>query len=197
MDKAQLKTTIENLVKGSTIEVSFFGDKGGGVPNAAKGSPRGLGKTGSYKVVDTKTGRGKGGSQLAHLLCLSTGTQVEIGTPFNEEILNIVLSDGTLVGTASETEVPKKYPKDTQAATTLKDTLKPLLAGNGRTDFYIRIAATAPEFTGNFDFLGAKLNVGRFGQISVQLKNQTTGEETTLWSYNHASVIQTVEFIKK
>lgn len=197
MEKATLKTTLENLVKNTTIEVNFVGGYGGGTPGAAKDTPRNLSASGTFKVADTKRGRGKSGSQLAQLMSLATGDLIEIGTPHNDEVLNIVLPNGTLVGTTDDHAANKSYPKDLAASAALKATLLPLVDCNGREDILLRISSVVPEFNGTFEFVGAKVNVGRFGQISVNLRNQTTSEEWTLWSYNHAAVIQQVTYLNK
>lgn len=196
MDKKALKELLENLTVGSDITVNFNGNKGGVAPGSKAGTERGIVESGEFRVLESKRGRGKDGSRLVTMMCLKTSQTVEIGTPTNEEILNIVLADGTLHGDKEESIQSRKYQRADETTTmAFKESLKPLLKLNG-LETRVQVDSTIPEFNGVFMMTNPKLNVGRFGQITINLKNPETGFEWTLQSHNHAGVVQSVKVTK-
>jgi hypothetical protein len=195
MDKQELKALLIGFEKGIDITVNFVGGKGGVAPGSKADSPRGKGESGEYRVLESKRGRGKDGSRLCTLMSLASDNIIEIGTPNNNEIMNIITADGVIHGAKSESELPRVFPKADETQTqTFKESLRPFLKLNG-VETKVQVESTIPEYNGVFTLLLAKLNVGRFGQITMNLKAED-GSEWTLKSHDHASVITSVKAVK-
>lgn len=197
MNKQQLKQILlNNCKKGSTIEICFLGGTGGWNPSRP---PRNktpytkMASSGTYIVNESKRGRGKGGSQV---LTLSSTTDpltplFQIGTTNNQEIVYLVVN-GTKHGLNDETEVDKDYTKDMLKAAALKKKLSPLLRLREGTALKLEITSPEPKFNGVFDLLTAKAMAGRWGQIKLDLKNISSGELVSLWSYRHATIVDNI-----
>jgi hypothetical protein len=191
MDKKLLKQIIETLTPHTTINVNFVGNVGGSSPGADKGSPRTKGSSGEYLVLNTKRGRGKRGSQYA-ILKDSEDNKVEIGTPFNGEILNITVN-GKMYGLSSELELPVEFEKvtDFDAAARLKENCKKFI---GKENVEVLVDSEVENIKGVFTLLEAKLNVGRFGQISLRLRRKD-GYEWILKTHAHAEKVKSVTLV--
>ena len=192
MDKKILRAVLGNLNQGDVITLNFFGGAGGAKPHSkSKTAPRGLGTSGEYRVVETYTGRGKGGSRLIACVNTLTGVAIEVGTPVSEEVLNITVN-GSLSGNLLEAEVPRTFLKNRDVAVALKLALTPLV---GREDSpRIKITSGEPEFNGEFTVRNARLNAGRFGQISMELVRDD-GTVLSFWSYRHSGVVDGIEIL--
>lgn len=177
MEKTLLRSIIVGLNPDQNIRVVF------------RGSLSHL--TGDYTVVETRRGRGKGGSRLADLRSVGDPTSefVTIGTPRNDDVLNITV-DGTTLGYTSETEVPANYDTDAENAMALKERFKTLLNA-AETRPVVEIAApAAPEIDGIFTVVDARQLRGRSGQIVLVLQGEDGTEPVEVWSYRHSGVVQ-------
>lgn len=178
MDKTILKDVLSKINPGDSIEVTFAGAK----------APL----SGTYKVLSSKVGRGKCGSRIASLESMTDHSVISVGTPTNEELVNITYN-GTKYGFASATEAISGTKRNETVAKDLKEKLKGLVGYGGRQ---LRISsASEPEFNGTFTLRSAELSKGRFGQVILRMTNDTTGQNVDLWTYRHSGVIDTIEVI--
>lgn len=179
MDKAILKDVLAKVNPGDSIEVVFAGAK----------APL----SGTYKVLSSKVGRGKCGSRIASLESMADHSVISIGTPTNDELVNITYN-GNKYGFSSSTEAVPGTKRNEDKATELKAKLKGLVGYGGRQ---LRItSANEPEFNGTFTLRGAELSKGRFGQVVLRLTNDATGQNIDLWTYRHSGVIDTIEVVE-
>lgn len=179
MEKNILKDVLSKVNPGDTIEVNFAGEK----------SPL----SGAFKVLSSKTGRGKCGSRIASLESLSDHTTLSIGTPTNQELVNITYQ-GEKYGYSNATEAMPVVSRDSKKATELKDKLKCLVGFGGRQ--LSITSALEPEFNGLFNLRSAELSKGRFGQIILKLTNVATNQNIELWSYRHSTVIDSIDIME-
>lgn len=178
MDKATLKDVLAKVNPGDSIDVSFAGAK----------APL----SGTYKVLSSKVGRGKCGSRIASLESMTDHSVISIGTPTNNELVNITYN-GTKYGFSTAAEVVPGTKRNEDAAKDLKEKLKGLVGYGGRQ---LRITSTTePEFNGTFTLRNAELSKGRFGQVILRLTNDATGQNIDLWTYRHSGVIDTIEVV--
>lgn len=177
MEKTLLRSVIVGLNPDQEISVVF------------RGSLSHL--TGDYTVVETRRGRGKGGSRLADLRLTNDSTSeiITIGTPRNDDILNITV-DGTTLGYASETEVPANYDTDAANAVALKEQFKTLMNASETRPVVEISAPQAPEVSGIFTVVDARQLRGRSGQIVLVLQGEDGTEPVEVWSYRHSGVVQ-------
>ena len=173
MDKTVLKTAINSLTTGQTINLTFLGPKSH--------------LTGDWTVLKVKTGKGKGGSRLMELVN-SDKTTLTTGTPESQFILNMTV-DGNLIGYSSESEIPQVFVKDTERADAFKTIFKSLKGAEGNKT--VTITATVPELTGTFTVNKQSQLRGRGGQIRLDLARVGTNETVEAWSLRHSSIIQT------
>jgi hypothetical protein len=179
MDKRVLRTVISGMVVGQEVGVTF------------RGAQTAL--SGAFKVLNRKTGRGKGGSLLAVLQSLGDGTTVTIGTPDNEAVLNVSVA-GTQFGSASESDEPRTYPTSEARALALKEQMR-VLVGDAGVGRQVRLtSAIAPEFNGLFTVNRAQLERGRYGQIHLFLTN-AGGSTLEVWTYRHSTAIDSFEIV--
>jgi hypothetical protein len=195
MEKSLLKTVLAGIKKNEDVEIAFIGGKGGWNPlhppkNKASYVPQGT--SGTWKVVESKRGRGKNGSQILTLGHSLEQPLFQIGTSNNDEIVYIV-SKGIKHGAANENDVEKIFPKNIEAAKALKTKLTPLLSLAEGVKLKLNIQSTEKQFNGQFDLLSAKALPGRWGQIKLDLRNVATGELVSLWSYRHATVVTYIQ----
>ena len=174
MEKQELKSVIASLTSGDVITVTFQGD-------IAE-------RSGLFTVVETKTGRGKGGSKLV-VLRAADGTEYTTGTPENDSILHIITPDKVMHGYETEADVPKEYETDKDAGKRLKEVLSDLLDAEG--DMTVTIDSIEPEFNGTFKVMQATQLRGRYGQIRVKLETED-GTTRDLWSFRHGVIISSV-----
>lgn len=181
MDKKELKTLIANLGKthiGEEIEVNF----------------RATSKltSGKYRLLETKVGRGKGGSMLARVESVTSGHTLTFGTPNSEEILNVIWRDengnANLTGYADESAVPAEFVHDAANAALLKTAFEALI---GKSNMPLKVAASDASFVGTHTLMSAKRMAGRFGQIRLELLRED-GTKFEIWSYRHSGVVQSV-----
>jgi hypothetical protein len=176
MNKQTLKTVLESIVSGDTIDVTFAGEK--------------TVLSGSYKVLYSKIGRGKCGSRLASIQSMQDQSITSIGTKENDMIVNIV-HNGQKYGFESMTEGNIAVNKNLEKAATIKEKLKHLVGFGGRQ---INITSSQePELNGSFTLRSAELSKGRFGQLVLKLTNNTTNKNVEFWSYRHSGLIDTIE----
>lgn len=174
MDKQQIRSVISNSQPGDVLEFCFAGSKSD--------------SSGSYKVLKTRRGRGKGGSLLVDLQLVSDGSTLTSGTPDSDSIVNITTPDGVVHGLSSETELRTFHKVDISRAVALKEQFKTLQTQvSGET--IIDVEATEPKLSGKFRIVGSRLLRGRFGQIILDLESVDSGESQSLWSYRHSGVI--------
>ena len=183
MEKQELKKAISKLSVQDQVKVTFLGE-------------RLSSKTGEYKIVAKKKGRGKGGSLLLITKNVTTDIDEELvfGTPDSDSILNLTLSDGTFLGYRTEAEVPKVYPTNSGRAVQLKEQLKELLTVENIT---VEIDSTEPEFTGVFKMKNVEKISGRYGQMIMNLVNNKTGVEKQLWTFRHSGIINSIKVLTK
>jgi len=188
MEKKDLKELVSGLNTGDTLTVTYLST----MPSDTRyDAVRGFaGQTVEYSLVETRTGRGKGGSQLMVLRTVS-GDTITTGTPHSDAILNVRGPNGALVGFETEADVTKVYETDTVRALDLK---KSLVALVGMTGAKVRLVSTEQEFSGDFDVLSATKLKGRYGQIRLSLR-AADGQSVDLWSYRHSGIITSVEIL--
>ena len=177
MDKTQLKTVITSLSAGDKVTVNFAG---------AQAS-----SSGSYKVLGTKRGRGKGGCLLVNLQA-ADGSLLTTGTPQSAEIVNLVTSDGTVHGLTDASQVVQVYTTDLSRAVALKEQFKTFLTAEGNVN--IEVVSSEPEYNGIFKIQSSRQVRGRFGQIILNLE-ATDGSMHELWSYRHSGIVTRITVI--
>lgn len=173
MNKQAMKNTIQSLTAGDNLTVNFVGPKAG--------------QSGTFKVLGKKTGRGKGGSLLVELEA-PDGSTLTTGTPESNVILNMITSDGNLIGFKNETDLPRLYTIDTTRAIVLKEQLKTLLDAEG--DVTVDIESSEPEYSGAWTVTGARKSRGRYGQVVLSLDNGKQKRE--FWSYRHSGIVSRI-----
>lgn len=171
MDKQELRKVLQGLQPGDTVSVTFRGEKAD--------------KSGEYTVVKTKTGRGKGGSQLVELKT-ADGELLVTGTPESDDILHVVAPDGTLHGFETEAEVPPTFETDAGGASRLKETFSKLVDAEGQ--YTVDVESTHEPFNGTFTVLKAVQKRGRYGQVVLTLQAQGS-DPFEVWSFRHSGVI--------
>ena len=172
MDKKELRSVISSFVVGNEIIMTFRGD---------------LAKlNGSYKVLNVKKGKGKGGSLLSELSPVNGGDSIVVGTPDSENVLNVTVN-GTLHGYETEEDVPLVIKPDAGRASEIKEILRGCTAG---VSSLTMVSELLPEFNGEFTVVSVKPSKGRYGQVIATLKNQNGSVE--LWSYRHSGAIKEI-----
>ena len=190
MDKEILKSVLGALKEEEVITMNFVNEFAA--------------HNGEYKVVKVSTGKGKHGSLVMDLINTATGARFNslnatatgkkhfLGTPVSEYILNITAA-GKMYGVASESELPRAFPRSKEDGNALREVLKPLVGRTEQTTLVLK-SEKAPEFNGTWLVKNAKLNAGRHGQVSLQLVDVNDPSRTReLWSYRHGSVIDEIE----
>lgn len=175
MDKATLKDVLTKVNPGDMIELTFAGEK----------APL----SGGFKVLTSKTGRGKCGSRIATLEAVSDSTVISIGTKLNDELVNITYN-GTKYGFNTSTEAMPGVARNLDKANELKESLKNLINCAGRQ--IVLTSSQEPDFNGTFTLVDAQKSKGRYGQIRMHLTNDATGQNVELWSYRHSGVIDSL-----
>ena len=187
MEKKDLKTAITALTTGDRVSVTFLSTMPTGEENRRYDGIRGFaGQTVEATLVETKKGRGKGGSQLM-VLKTEDGTTLTTGTPHSDVILNLTTPAGR-IGHDSESEVPRTFETNAGRAGELKETFKSLVGTVGAT---VEVQSTEDEFSGTFTVTGAEQLRGRHGQVRLTLAQGD--REVVVWSYRHSGVISSFE----
>jgi len=192
MEKTLLRSIIVGLTPGQQINITFRGALAA--------------QTGLYETVLTKRGRGKGGSQLAELtpveigendddgIVQRIGDNITIGTPKNDDILNVTLN-GETFGYSDESEVPANYETDAANAGILKEQFKGLMNAAETRPLVAVDAPGAPEVNGNFTVVDARQLRGRAGQVVLVLQAADSEKTQELWSYRHSGVVQSFKVV--
>jgi hypothetical protein len=182
MNKAILKTTLTALAAGQEINVTFRGDRSA--------------LSGNYRVLASKTGRGKYGSRLVELQAISGGDVITIGTPKSDEILNIRVSGGELIGAAVESSDMRTYPQNEARADALKEEMRPLLVPSEIVRQIRLTSALEPEFNGVFNVDKAQLRRGRHGQVQLFLTPVSNPDRhIEIWTYRHSTAVDSFEIL--
>lgn len=176
MEKQQLKSVLESVNPGDSIDVTFAGDR--------------TVLSGNFKVLSSKVGRGKCGSRIVSLESMTDHSIVSIGTKENDAIVNIT-HRGTKYGFESMTEGNVISGRNEARALELKEKLKPLIGFGGRQINIV--SAVEPELNGSFTVNSAQLSKGRFGQMILQLTNNTNNKNVEFWSYRHSGLVDSIE----
>lgn len=184
MDKKKLKNAIVALTTGDRVSVTFLSTM---PSNTRYDGIRGFaGQTVEATLVETKKGRGKGGSQLM-VLKTDDGETFTTGTPHSDVTLNVTTPAG-FVGHESEADVPKTFETNAGRAGELKEQFKALVGTVGAT---VKMESTEDEFSGVFTVDEAEQLRGRHGQVRLTL---TQGDRTVkVWSYRHSGVVTSFE----
>lgn len=170
MDKKQLKSLIAGFTTAEKITVTFLGDLAD--------------RTGTYEVVEVKTGRGKGGSKLM-VLKGEDGSTVTTGTPQSDKILHVVTADGTVHGYESASDIPRTFEMNVARGEELKAAMKDLV---GTTGARIRLDDTADEFGGEYTVTQAVQKRGRYGQVVFTLMDADKRIQE-FWSHRHSGIV--------
>jgi len=193
MDKQDLKTAISGLQIGNEVTLTFLSVY---PPECVSNSSRYgdvlplVGQSKTYTLVETKKGRGKGGSKLM-VLASADGTKISIGTPHSETMLNVRTPLG-LFGHESEADVEKIYETNAGQAANLTSLFKDLVVLS--EPITVRVASTEPTFNGDFTVRETEQLRGRYGQIRLTLQ-RVDGTTVQLWSYRHSGVVTNFEVL--
>jgi len=176
MDKQILRTVVSDLNIGDTLSINFLGARSA--------------SSGDYEVTNKKIGRGKGGTPILSLRSTDgANNEIQIGTPQNREILNIIVN-GTLFGFESVDQAPINYETNVARAGELKTQFKTFMTPP--TAHQIQIdAPMAPEIHGLWTITGIRQFRGRRGQIVLTVTN-SQGQDQQVCSYRHSGVINNV-----
>lgn len=186
--KKQIREAILNMNPGDRVKVAMLST----VPSETRYDavrPY-AGQVVEGELVETKKGRGKGGSQLM-VLKLNDEETLTVGTPHTEAMLHMVMPDGSVVGYENEAEAPKFFEVNVDQATALRAKFNKLVGTEG---VRVRVESTTQEFDGDFTVTLAEKTRGRYGQIRLSLRADD-GQETQLWSYRHSGVVKSFEVL--
>lgn len=190
MDKKDLKEAIAGLTTGDQVTVTFLSMMPSGAANTRYDGIRDLaGRTMEFSLVETKKGRGKGGSQLMVLKSVD-GEKVTFGTPHSEVLVNLTTPNG-MVGHETEATVPKSFDTDSARAKSLKGQFKSLVGTHGAK---VRLSSEEADYQGTFTVTEAEQLRGRHGQVRLSLVADD-GREFQVWSYQHSVVITEFEVL--
>lgn len=170
MNKKQLRTLIEGFVPAEKLTVKFLGELAH--------------LTGDYELVETKVGRGKGGSKLMVLKPVGGGENIVAGTPQSDNILHVVTADGTVHGHETEADVPRTFEMNAKRGEELKKEMKKLV---GTTGAQLRLDDTENEYGGVWTVTQAVQKRGRYGQVAFTLMQGDTVKP--FWSHKHSGII--------
>jgi len=177
MEKSNVRSAIETLTPGDKITMAFVGSKAS--------------LSGEYEVDRLRVGRGKGGSQMIDLKA-SDGTLLSTGTPDSDEILHIILPDGSLQGYETEAMIPPVFETaDRDTARTLRDKFAMLVSAyreNETANYQVTLVSEYTPFNGTFEAVSARQLRGRYGQVVLSLKN-SDGDVFEVWSQRHSGIV--------
>lgn len=178
MDKTSLRNTLSTLTPTNTIEVLFRNEA-----------------LQAYTVTGTRRGRGKGGPPIVSLTDASGGVR-ELTAAMNENVLMLVLSDGSILGSENPTDSPRTFEVDVVRGATYKALLieKGVAAGA-----VVQLSSTpeAPELTGTFVVESASKVRGCHGQVRLTLRNadDPTARVVEFYTHRHSSVVTSLEVL--
>lgn len=183
MNKVQIRNILSEALPGDTMTIRMVGDYAN--------------RSGSYKVLGTKRGRGRGASLLVDLQNLATGETFTTGTPASGYFCEIAVSRDGLGAFAHETIDPSEASSysapDAARASALKElfTSAAFVGSNG--SLTVNIESTDLRFSGPWLVEGVRVSRGRYGQAILSLKSTLNPEKTVeVWSYRHSSAIMRV-----
>lgn len=183
MDKDTVKSFIGGLSAGDQITINFAGDMSS--------------RSGTYKVLGHKTGRGKGGSKLVELQSLTDESLLTTGTPHSNIIMSLQAGVGEVVGGGSQSECNVPYERDIARSEALKAAFIGLrdthLAVEGENNVSVRVESTVDFLAGTFNVTGVSTKRGRHGQMVLHLVRPESGHTEEIWSHRHSGVIKRID----
>jgi hypothetical protein len=179
MEKIDLRNAFLKFKTGEIVQVRF-------VRETAHMS-------GSYKISEVKTGRGRAGLCLVATIEKQDSNPVvfKLSTKDCKSIVNLRTQDGTFYGSDQENTADKDLATNLDVHKDLKENVFDMALKTQKGRF--KIESTEPCFDGIFSVKGAMLKAGRWGQLVVSLENEATKDVVDLWSYRHSGVINKVE----
>jgi len=182
MDKKTLCDVLTSLNKNQIIEVQLRG----------RPAPE------KYTVLESRKGRGKGGSRIATLKHDdgTVITVITIGTPKHLDILNISV-DGNFYGVKKEWQELPSCPVNDEMSVNFKTTVKTAL--NKENNVRLQITSPEPYLNGIFRVANSRIEKGKRGQLHLWLVpdgQEMTPENTIeLYSHRHSGLIQTFQVL--
>jgi hypothetical protein len=180
MDKNQLRSLFSAVTSATELEITF-------------GGPRAH-LSGAYRVVRTRTGRGKGGSRLLDLTRVSDGQTLTTGTPDSNTIVNIVV-DGVRHGLDNASDLPVVFGRNKSVSNEFKRVTRSVMERRRSVSdaaATVTVESDLPEFSGTFSVANAIRCRGRGGPCRLDLVETGTGRELTLWSSRHSGAISSI-----
>jgi len=184
MEKSILRSVLSGLVENQEIVINF--------------RERSANPSSTYRVLGTRKGRGKGGSLLADVVLASEATVTDenklvIGTPENDQLLNIVVN-GDTIGYTSEDDIPIIYDdinmeRSNELKAYFRAEFKDFFDGTG-TPRKIVVVSSVPELSGEFTVTGVRQLRGRGGQVVLE-----TAEGKEFWSRRQSAVLESVTVV--
>jgi len=170
MEKEQLRNVLKAAKSGDSLELNCVS-----VAGAASGT---------YKVLEVVTGRGKNGMCLvATLQNTESNNQMKLSTKDNKSICSIKLN-GDFFGSLSEIE-NSSAPAAQNMDMHLK--IKEMFSKTNPPK-KVSIDSKNKEFVGVFEVVSHVKKAGRWGQVILSLKNPTTNKVFEVWSYKHSGL---------
>lgn len=174
MDKKTLSEVLTNLTKNQTVQLQMRG----------RPTPE------TYTVVESKKGRGKGGSRVATFQ-RDDGTVITVGTPKHLDILNITVN-GTFYGITDERQETPIYPVNEEMAVNFKTTVKTAIGKN--EEVKLQLTSSVPYLNGTFRVVNSRNEKGKHGQLHLWLvpdgQEMTETNTVEILSHRHSGVIQ-------
>lgn len=189
MDKQILKSILEKVQAGSELEINFV--------NTYENL------SGKYKVIESKIGRGQGGSRVVKLENLETKEILEsiligdkkklFGSSTSDCVLNLSV-DGNFYGDSEMTDFSITHPKNKEGGEQLREALKHLTTATDKgAGKKIKIQSVDPSINGDWTIKMAYMSPGRFGQVVLKLENKELDKVTEFWTYRHSGVVEGIE----
>lgn len=182
MDKDTVKSFIGGLSAGDQITINFAGDMSA--------------RSGTYKVLGHKTGRGKGGSKLVELQSLSDESLLTTGTPHSNIIMSLQAGTGEVVGGGSQSECNIPFERDLARSEALKTAFIGLrdtyMTADSESSVSVRVESTVDFLAGTFSVTGVSTKRGRHGQMVLHLE-RPDGKKEEIWSHRHSGVIKRID----
>ena len=191
MKKKVLRRAIAGLEPEDRLKITFLGEYAD--------------RSGTFDVIRTKKGRGKGGSQLVELKT-ADGEVFVTGTPQSDVILHVITPDGVLHGHETISDVPPTFDTNSSMAAALKESFKGLaercrllpkedekdtrsrFAPTETSPTRVAVASTHEPFNGTFRIKEIEYKRGRYGKILLTVLDDE-GNDMVLDSFKHSGVI--------
>jgi hypothetical protein len=179
MDKKKLGEVLTSLNKNQTVQLQMRG----------RPAPE------TYRVVESKRGRGKGGSRVATFQ-RDDGTVITVGTPKHLDVLNISV-DGNFYGITDERQEPFIYPVNEEMAVNFKTAVKTAIGKNDEVK--LQLTSSLPYLNGTFRVANSRNEKGKHGQLHLWLipdgQDMTETNTVEIWSHRHSGVIQSFQVL--